>query len=373
MLLGLPPELLLMIFQNLKNHNLWALFNTSKGIRHNAARILFRRIEIYYAPYNFPESLNGRPLPATRIFQLLGELLSFVQEIRIFYYRAVEPCMLNLLGRFPNVQRCCLDGSRNDESSDSLKQQLIEQPALRERFLFNTIPGSWPLLPSFQSLKTLDIQDLSSGALVVPAMPALLDLHIGFDYCFYDNGKDAWDCAVLVDFSRLPRLSKLAISSFHLGNLIFHGKPVSLKTLEVMLSEGELGDKLSDILRDIGAGLEVISVNSGGICWDLDVELSSIKWIHLLKSAGFLPFLLLSKLPALEEITWERLFHGHYHLHKELMAIRSNFPNDKSDWASIVQLTNSNRYLTLFLDLARRHLIDHFKREYDFYYYDYQV
>ncbi|KAB8227902.1 uncharacterized protein BDW43DRAFT_292777 [Aspergillus alliaceus] len=64
---------------------------------------------------------------------------------------------------------------------------------------------------------------------------------------------------------------------YHVGNLIFHGKPVSLKTLEVMLSEGELSDRLSNILRDIGAGLEVISVNSGGICWDLDVELSSIK------------------------------------------------------------------------------------------------
>lgn len=46
--------------------------------------------------------------------------------------------------------------------------------------------------------------------------------------------------------------------------------------------------------------------------------------------------------------------HGHDRLHKELMAIRSNFPKDKSDWASIVQLTNSNVYPTLFLDLARR-------------------
>lgn len=112
---------------------------------------------------------------------------------------------------------------------------------------------------------------------------------------------------------------------------------------------------------------------SGGICWDLGADLSSLKRIHLLKSAGFLPFLLLNKFPALEEITWERPIDGNDHLHKELMAIRSNFPNDKSDWASIVQLTNSNGYLTLFLDLARRCLLDHFEREYDFYYYDYQV
>ena len=76
--------------------------------------------------------------------------------------------------------------------------------------------------------------------------------------------------------------------------------------------------------------------------------MSSLKRIHLLKSAGFLPFLLLNKPPTLEEITWERLIYRHDHLHKELLAIRSKFPNDMNDWVSIVQLTNSNRYLTLF-------------------------
>lgn len=181
-------------------------------------------------------------------------------------------------------------------SSHGLKQQLIGQSALREWFLSNNIPSTSPLLHSLRSLKTLNIRDLSGGSLVLPAVPALIDLHIGFDYCFFnDNGKDTWDCVVEVDFSRLLRLSKMAISSFRLGNLIFHGKPVSLKTLEVILSKGELSGKFGDILREIGAGLEVISVYSGGICWDLGADLSFLKRIHLLKSAGFLPFLLLNR------------------------------------------------------------------------------
>ncbi|KAF7586864.1 hypothetical protein BBP40_008230 [Aspergillus hancockii] len=150
-------------------------FDESKSIMHHAT---------------FPESLNDKLLPATRIFQLLGEWLPLVREAHIFCHRAVEPCMLNLLSRFPNVQRCRLDAERSDESTDSLKHQLIEQPALREWFLFNTIPGSWPLLPSFQSLQTLEIESLSSGILVVPAMPALLGLQIHFDFGFYCE-KDA--------------------------------------------------------------------------------------------------------------------------------------------------------------------------------------
>ncbi|KAE8361711.1 hypothetical protein BDV27DRAFT_160457 [Aspergillus caelatus] len=371
MLLGLPPELLPMIFQNLGNRDLWALFNTSKGVRHNAARTLFRRIKIDHAPCNFPEALNERPLPATRIFQLLGEWLPLVREICIFSYRAVEPCMLNLLGRFPNVERCRLDAERSDESSDSLKQQLIEQPSLRKWYLFNTIPGSWPLLPSFQSLQTLEIRSLSSGTLVVPAMPALLNLRIGFDCSFYNDEKEAgvWDCAVLVDFSTLPRLSRLAISNLDLGDLVFQGKAESLKTLEIFLGQGELSDQLSDILREIGGGLEKIILNDVlGTCSELDVELISIKKIHLIESTGFLPFLIFNKLPALEEITWEQPFRKERRLFQELEAIRSNFPNDKSDWASIMQLTNSNGYLTPFLDLARRRLVDCFEREYEWYY-----
>lgn len=258
-----------------------------------------------------------------------------------------------------------LDAERSDESTNSLKHQLIEQPALREWLLFHTIPGSWPLLPPFQSLQTLEIESLSSGILVVPAMPALLDLQIHFDMEFYCSEEDAWDrdCAVLVDFSMLPRLSKLTISHLQLGGLIFHGKSESLKTLEVIQSEGELSDKLSDILREIGVGLEQIIVNdSWGTCRALNVELFSLKKIHLLRSPGFLPFLLLNKFPALEEITWECSVWGASCLSEELKAIRSNFPNDKNDWASIMQLTNSNGYLTLFIDLARRHLIDCFER-----------
>ncbi|KAF5861162.1 hypothetical protein ETB97_000536 [Aspergillus alliaceus] len=257
-----------------------------------------------------------------------------------------------------------LDAGRSDESTHSLKWQLIEQPALREWFLFNTIPGSWPL-PSFQSLQTLEIEDLSSGTLVVPAMPALLDLKIHFDFGLHCEEVDArdWDCAVLVDFSTLPKLSSLTISHLSLGNLIFHGKSESLKTLEIIQPEGELSDKLSDILREIGVGLEqIIVTDSWASCSALNVELSSIKKIHLYKSTGFFPFLLINKFPALEEITWEHPFWGYTRLFEELMAIRSNFPNDKSDWASIMQLTNSNGSLTLFLDLARRQLIDPFER-----------
>ncbi|GMG08915.1 unnamed protein product [Aspergillus oryzae] len=202
----------------------------------------------------------------------------------LHYYASINPS-----------KTISLDAERSDESSDSLKQQLIEQPALREWFLFHTIPGSWPLLPPFQSLQTLGIESLSSGILVVPAMAALLDLQIHFDMEFYCSEEDAWDrdCAVLVDFSMLPRLSKLTISHLQLGGLIFHGKSESLKTLEVIQSEGELSDKLSDILREIGVGLEQIIVNdSWGTCRALNVELFSLKKIHLLRSPGFLPFLL---------------------------------------------------------------------------------
>ncbi|KAE8348296.1 hypothetical protein BDV28DRAFT_143861 [Aspergillus coremiiformis] len=250
-------------------------------------------------------------------------------------------------------------------STHSLRRQLIEQPALREWFLFNTIPGSWPLLPSFQLLQALEIESLSNGILVVPAMPALLDLKIHFDYGFYCVEEDAWDwdCAVLVDFPMLPKLSSLTISHLQLGNLIFHGKPESLRTLEVIQSEDELSDKLSDILREIGAGLEqIIVTDSWATCRALNVELSSIKKIHLYKSTGFFPFLLMNKLPALDEITWEHPFWDEPRLFEELKAIRSIFPNYESDWASIMQLTNSNGSLTLFLDLARRHLIDPFER-----------
>jgi hypothetical protein len=258
-----------------------------------------------------------------------------------------------------------LDADRSDVSTVSLEDQLIKQPALREWFLFNTIPGSWPLLPSFQSLQTLEIESLSSGILVMPAMPALLDLQIHFDFCFHCDEEDArkWDCTVLVDFSILPRLSRLTISHLQLGNLIFHGKSESLKTLEVIQSEGDVSDELSDILREIGVGLEQIIVsNAWGTCRALNVELFSLKKIHLVRSTGFLPFLLLNKLPALEEITWKHPFSDEPCLFEELKAIRSNFPNDKNDWAGIMQLTNSNGYLALFLDLARRHLIDSFER-----------
>ncbi|KAB8236406.1 uncharacterized protein BDW43DRAFT_308089 [Aspergillus alliaceus] len=196
-------------------------------------------------------------------------------------------------------------------------------------------------------------------------MPALLDLKIHFDFGLHCEGVDArdWDCAVLVDFSTLPKLSSLTISHLSLGNLIFHGKSESVKTLEIIQSESELSDKLSDILREIEAGLEqIIVTDSWARCRALNVELSSIKKVHLYKSTGFFPFLLMNKLPALEEITWEHPFWSEPRLFKELKAIRSNFPNNKSDWASIIQLTNSNGSLTLFLDLARRHLIDPFKR-----------
>lgn len=118
-----------------------------------------------------------------------------------------------------------LDGSRNDVSSHGLEQQLIERPALREWFLFNTIPSPSPLLHSFRSLKTLDIRNLSGGALVLPAMPALVNLHIGFDYCFLMRiGKThgtvllSWTFRGYRDFPNWPFLASTLVTWFSMGN-----------------------------------------------------------------------------------------------------------------------------------------------------------
>ena len=170
------------------------------------------------------------------------------------------------------------------------------------------------------------------------------------------------DCAVLVDFLILPRLFRLTISYLQFGRLIFHGKSESLKILEIIQLKNKLSDKLSNILRKIRVGLKQIIVNnSWGTYRVLNIELFFLKKIHLLRSPGFLPFLLLNKFPALKEIIWKCSVWGVFCLSEELKAIRSNFPNNKNNWASIMQLTNSNRYLILFIDLARRYLIDCFE------------
>lgn len=111
-------------------------------------------------------------------------------------------------------------------------------------------------------------------------MPVLLELHIRFDFCLHcsDEEADNWDCTVYVDFSTLPKLKNLILSHSSLGDLIFRGKPKSLETLEIFGSEREASDELSEILCEIGLGLEEIILNeSWATCRALDVALPSVK------------------------------------------------------------------------------------------------
>lgn len=86
--------------------DLWTLYNVSGELRNYVARPLFSETELHFESY-LPYKINGRMLPARRIFQILKDRSSNIRELLIIpNNEIIRPDIWEIVGKMPSLMLC---------------------------------------------------------------------------------------------------------------------------------------------------------------------------------------------------------------------------------------------------------------------------
>ncbi|KAF7139710.1 hypothetical protein CNMCM5793_007504 [Aspergillus hiratsukae] len=354
MLMILPQELLRLVFEQLSKADLWTIYNVSSELRNCVARPLFSETELRLESF-LPYEINGRMLPARRIFQILKDRSFNIRELLIIpSNEIIRPDIWELIGKMPSLTLCCISGDGWDWNGDyhsvgnppvSVMSQLVE---LRE--LESMVSTGWQSCSPFESLRYLEIRQLSDGLLKIPAARAVQELTVSFD-----PEERREPCDILLNLSQLPRLTTLRICHLLEGGLTVTGKSRSVKHLELVDSSID-GD---EVFPRLSSSLESIRTEGASMRGDLErgMRFPCLRFVEVEGNLSLLPLILFSSTASL------KLFIVHYDHEWDwngLEKILNEFPpggmpplNCIVDVSRTVTLSDHDGSLALFLKLGR--------------------
>lgn len=230
----------------------------------------------------------------------------------------------------------------------SVLSQTVE---LRE--LDSMVSTGWQPCSPFESLRCLEIRQLSDGLLKIPAAWALQELTVSFD-----PDVQRKPCDILLNLSQLPRLTTLRICHLLEGGLTLTGRSRSVKHLELVDSTID-GD---EVFPRLSSSLESIHTEGSAMDRDLErgIKFPSLRFVEVEGNLSFLPLILFSSTASL------KLFIVHYDHEMEwdgwdgLGKVLNDFPpggkpplNCIVDVSRTVTLSDHDGSLALFLKLGR--------------------
>ncbi|KAF4191613.1 hypothetical protein CNMCM8694_001642 [Aspergillus lentulus] len=227
----------------------------------------------------------------------------------------------------------------------SVMSQIVEL-----RKLESMVSTGWQSCSPFESLRYLEIRQLSDGLLKIPAARALQELTVSFDP---DERREP--CDILLNLSQLPRLTTLRICHLLEGGLTVTGKSRSVKHLELVDSSID-GD---EVFPRLSSSLESISTEGASMRGDLErgMRFPCLRFVEVEGNLSLLPLILFSSTATLKSF----IVHYDHELDWDgLEKILNEFPpggkpplNCIIDVSQTVTLSDHDGSLALFLKLGR--------------------
>lgn len=207
------------------------------------------------------------------------------------------------------VNKSSIYGSKSKKSSPNDEfDRFFVQSSLFDT-CFRVLPAPTNCGTPFLSLKYLKLSDLWTGVVVLPELPSLYRLSVGFhaDRDGYD-GPDA-SCVVLADFANLLRLKSLKITRMDQGVFITFGEPCCLQQFEMV--DSFVDWSFLPLIANMSSDLKSIRMTECGISYNTPsraslmrglLSLSNLQKLELNNSINFLPVLLPEEPESLEEV-----------------------------------------------------------------------
>jgi hypothetical protein len=204
------------------------------------------------------------------------------------------------------ADRTRIFGSKSKSSAQGEFDRLFVQSSLLNTYF--DPPAITDLGAPFSSLKYLKLGKLWTGVVVLPELPSLLRLSVGFHP--ERNGYDGPDtsCVVIADFANLPQLQHLKITRMDEGVLITSGNPRCVERFEMHDSFVDWG--FLPLLASLCSNLKKVHIIGCGIGYNVQsgpslhglFDLPRLQTLELNDSINFLPMLLPKESNSLKDV-----------------------------------------------------------------------